>query len=147
MVVPQYSTHLALVPVRVLAALARVGLAAHPVHGDGQRRVGLVRDGPEAHRARAEPPDDVLGRLDLVDAHRRRAPVLARPVKVELEQAAERALADRLQRALDEVVVRLPAVPRGRFLNFEIHKMLTIKKITVTTFIKKTSEVSSKKYT
>ena len=38
--------------VGVLAALAGVGLAAEPVHGDGQRLVRLEADRPVRHRAR-----------------------------------------------------------------------------------------------
>ena len=46
---------------RVFAAFARVALAAEAVHRDGQRFVGLGRDRAEAHRAGAEPLDDILG--------------------------------------------------------------------------------------
>ena len=49
-------------PLGVFAAFARVALAAEAVHGDGQRFVGLGRDRAEAHRAGAEPLDDLLGR-------------------------------------------------------------------------------------
>ena len=42
-------------PARVLAALARVGLAAEAVHRHGQRGVRLERDGAVGHRARDEP--------------------------------------------------------------------------------------------
>ena len=51
-------------PGRVLAPLAGVAPAADPVHGDRQRLVGLLADAAEAHRAGAEPLDDLLGRLD-----------------------------------------------------------------------------------
>eukprot|EP00966_Prymnesium_polylepis_P048549 1124068-Prymnesium_polylepis.1 len=43
---------------RVLAALARVGLAAQLVHRLGERLVALNRDGAERHGARAEALDD-----------------------------------------------------------------------------------------
>ena len=42
-------------PARVLAALARVGLAAQSVHRHGERRVGLEGDGAVGHGARDEP--------------------------------------------------------------------------------------------
>src|SRR5665213_3263107 len=50
-------------PVRVLAALARVGLAAQPVHGDGQGLVGLGRDRSVGHGAGREPGHDGRHRL------------------------------------------------------------------------------------
>ena len=55
----------------VLAALARVGPTAQPVHGDGEGLVGLLGDRAAAHRAGVEPLDDLADRLDLVDGHRR----------------------------------------------------------------------------
>ena len=57
-------------PLGVLAALAGVGLAAQPVHGDRQGLVRLLRDRPVRHRTRREPLDDLAHRLDLVDRHR-----------------------------------------------------------------------------
>ena len=56
--------------VGVLAALAGVGLAAEPVHGDGQRLVGLGRDGSVGHRPGGEPGHDRVHRLHLVDGDR-----------------------------------------------------------------------------
>ena len=56
-----------LVARRVLATLAGVGAAAQPVHGDGQRRVRLPRDGAEGHGAAGEAPDDGIDGLDLVE--------------------------------------------------------------------------------
>ena len=55
--------------VRGLAALARVGLAAQGVHGDGEALVRLLRDRAVAHRAGFEAFDDALDRLDLVQGH------------------------------------------------------------------------------
>ena len=57
-------------PLAVLAALAGVGLAAEPVHGDGQRLVRLLRDRAVGHRPGGEPRDDALDRLHLLDRHR-----------------------------------------------------------------------------
>src|SRR5437764_75338 len=56
--------------VGLLAALAGVRLAADPVHGDGERRVGLAADRAEAHGAGGEAPDDAGGGLDLLDRNR-----------------------------------------------------------------------------
>ncbi len=47
----------------VLAALARVALAADAVHGDGQGLVRLAADGAERHGAGGEALDDLLGGL------------------------------------------------------------------------------------
>ena len=73
--------------VALLAAFAGVGLAADPVHGDRQRGMRLARDRPETHRAGGKPPDDILGRLDLVERHRLALLVLG---GLDLEQAAQR---------------------------------------------------------
>src|SRR3954467_12093624 len=54
---------------RVLPALAGVRLAAQVVHRLRERLVGLRRDRPERHRAGGEAPDDLLGRLDLLEGH------------------------------------------------------------------------------
>ena len=59
----------------LLAALAGVRLAADAVHRDRQRRMRLAADRAEAHRAGREAPDDIGGRLDLVERHRLRRPV------------------------------------------------------------------------
>ena len=50
----------------VLSALARVRLAAEPVHAGGERLVRLRRQRTERHAARLEAPDDLRGGLDLV---------------------------------------------------------------------------------
>ena len=50
----------------VLAALAGVGLAAYPVHRDGERLVRLPGDGAEGHGPGREALDDLTGRLDLL---------------------------------------------------------------------------------
>ena len=88
-----------LVAGRVLAAFARVGVAAQPVHGDGQRLVGLAADRAVRHGAGVEPLDDLAGRLDFIQRHR-----LAGH---ELEHAAERAellglLVDRLGKLVEQ---------------------------------------------
>ena len=54
-------------PLRGLAALAGVGLAADAVHGDGQALVGLLRNRAVAHGAGLEPMDDGTDRLHLLD--------------------------------------------------------------------------------
>ena len=74
---------------RVLAALAGVGLSADPVHGDGQRLVGLLGDGAVAHGAGLEPAHDGLHRLDLVERHRAGR-------RLELHEAAQRVEVARL---------------------------------------------------
>jgi hypothetical protein len=58
-----------LVARRVLAALAGVGLAPDPVHGDGQRLVRLLGDRSVAHGAGLEAADDGLDRLHLLQGH------------------------------------------------------------------------------
>ena len=68
----------------VLAALAGVGLAAQPVHGDGHGLVGLGRDRAVGHGPGGEALDDLADRLDLVDRDGR---ALARG---EAEQAPQR---------------------------------------------------------
>ena len=73
--------------VSLLAALAGVGLAADPVHGDGERGVRLAADRAEAHGAGGEALDDVGCRLDLLERHRLTAHLLCR---LEPEQAAQR---------------------------------------------------------
>ena len=67
-----------------LAALTRVRPAAKAVHRDRQRLVRLGGDRAVAHRAGGEPLDDLAGRLDLVDRHRRAHAV------AELQQPAQR---------------------------------------------------------
>ena len=55
---------------RVLPALAGVRLAAEPVHGHGERLVGLGRERAEGHAAGLEALDDLDRRLDLVERDR-----------------------------------------------------------------------------
>ena len=57
-------------PLGVLAALARVGPAAEPVHRDGQGFVRLGRNRAVRHRAGVEALEDRLGGLDLVQRDR-----------------------------------------------------------------------------
>jgi len=71
-----------LVAFREFSALAGVGLGAKPVHGDGERRVGLVGNGAEGHRARREALDDFGSRFDVLDRNRIAA--------LELEQSPQR---------------------------------------------------------
>ena len=59
------------VAIRVLAALAGVGLRAQPVHRDGQGLVGLLADRAVAHRAGGEALHDLTDRLDLLQRNRR----------------------------------------------------------------------------
>ncbi len=54
-------------PLRGLAALAGVGLAADAVHGDSQALMGLLGNGAVAHGASLEAVDDGADRLHLVD--------------------------------------------------------------------------------
>ena len=71
-------------PVHVLAALARVGLGAQTVHGDGQGLMRLLGDGAVAHGAGGEALDDAADRLDFLQRHGRALTVL------EGQQPAER---------------------------------------------------------
>ena len=71
---PLVAVGIPLIARRILAALAGVRLAAHPVHGDGERLVGLEADGAVGHGARGEAPDDGLDRLHLVERDRPPAP-------------------------------------------------------------------------
>ena len=88
----------------ILAALARVGLAAHAVHGHGQRLVGLEADGAVRHGPGGEALDDRLDGLDLLDGH-------GRPISLEREEAPERGQ------------VRVLGVDEGRVL-LEDHVLL-----------------------
>ncbi len=74
-------------PVRFLAALARVRLAADAVHRDGERGVRLARDRAEAHRAGCEALDDLCGGLDFLDRDRRPSHAFRR---ADTEHAADR---------------------------------------------------------
>ena len=59
------------VPLRILATLARVRLAAEPVHRNGERLVRFLADRSVRHRAGREPLEETLRGLDLVDWDRR----------------------------------------------------------------------------
>ncbi len=92
----------------VLAALTGVGLAAQPVHGDGEGLVRLLGDGAVRHGAGGEAPDDLRDGLDLVEGDRG-------PALLEVEQAAQRheafgLLVDPVRVLLEDVV---PAVAGG----------------------------------
>jgi hypothetical protein len=50
----------------VLATLARVGLAANPVHANGKGLVGLTGERAERHTSSAEALHDFLDGLDLL---------------------------------------------------------------------------------
>src|SRR5690606_59323 len=56
--------------VRFLTALTGVRAPADAVHGDGERGMRLAADRTEAHRARDEALDDLLGRLDFGQVER-----------------------------------------------------------------------------
>ncbi|AJX01694.1 hypothetical protein BM45_3124 [Burkholderia mallei] len=105
------AAQLVAIAVLVLAAFARVRLAADAVHRDRERRMRLGADRAERHRARREALDDLLRRLDFVDRNR------LRRVDPELEQAAQRHVALRL--IIDQVgifLVRLVRVAARRML-------------------------------
>ena len=55
----------------ILAALSRIGLGVHPVHGDRERRMRLGRQGTERHGGRHETAPDRLDRFHLGEWHRR----------------------------------------------------------------------------
>jgi hypothetical protein len=57
-------------PLRLLAALAGVGLAADAVHCNGKGSVCLAADRAEAHCPGGKALDDVAGRFDLIERHR-----------------------------------------------------------------------------
>ena len=65
-----------------LAALAGVGLAAQPVHGDGHTLVGFLGQRAVAHGGGLEPLHDGVHALDLIERD-------ARLGVVEVEQAAQ----------------------------------------------------------
>ena len=90
----------------VLAALARVGLAADAVHRDRERLVRFLGDGAVAHRTRLEPLEDLRCRLDLVDRDR------GTLAHLEFEEAAQRhrlgrLVVDQLRVFLEDVVATL----------------------------------------
>ena len=97
-----------LVAVGLLAALAGVGLAADPVHRDGERGVRLARDRAVRHRAGREALDDRSGRLDLVERNGRAA-VLLRGLDAE-ETADRQQLRALLVEQLGEGVVAVAGV-------------------------------------
>ena len=97
-------------PLNILAALARIRLAPHPVHGLGQRGVRLNRNAAKAHGAGGESLDDLARRLHLVNADG------LRRVVVDRELAAQRAVLGRLRVALGELLVGIAAVLVGCFL-------------------------------
>mmetsp|Transcript_9721 Transcript_9721/g.24003 ORF Transcript_9721/g.24003 Transcript_9721/m.24003 type:complete len:251 (+) Transcript_9721:3487-4239(+) len=66
----------------VLAPLARVGLAAHAVHGAGQRGMRLQRDRPIRHGAGAETPYNRRRRLHRLHCH-------GRAVAIEAEHTSQ----------------------------------------------------------
>ena len=88
-------------PRRILAPFSRIAAATDAIHGHGQRLVGLAGNRAETHRARAEPLDDVGGRLHFVQRHR---VLVGGPA--ESQQAAQRAATRRV--GVD--VVRKPPV-------------------------------------
>src|SRR4051794_13517630 len=51
----------------ILAAFARVGAGADPVHGDREGGMRLGRQGTERHGGGHEPPADLLDRLNLIE--------------------------------------------------------------------------------
>ena len=100
---PRVAVRVGGVAVGVLAALARVAPAAEAVHRDRERLVHLLADRPVGDRAGAEPLDDRLDRLDLLDRHGRAQALL------EGEQPAQRRqpvglLVDGLRVLLEDVV-------------------------------------------
>ena len=97
-----------LVAIGFLAALAGIGLAADPVHRDGERGVRLARDRAERHRAGRKAPDDRSGGFDLVERDRR-APVFRRGPDAE-ETADGQELRALLVEQLGEGVVAVARV-------------------------------------
>ena len=95
---PQIAVRVGLEALFVFSALARVGLAADAVHGDGQRLVRFLADRSERHGARGEALHDFLGGLDFFERNRRVA-------LLQLHQAAQRAQVGAL--LVDEVGVFL----------------------------------------
>ena len=105
---PQVAVGVGREAVGVLAALAGVGAAAEPVHGDGQRLVGLGRDRAVGHGPGGEPGHDGRDRLHLLDRDRAgRSPARS------AQQAAQRGqllglVVDRLRVLLEDVVALGP---------------------------------------
>ena len=102
--------------VRLLAALARIGLAADAVHGDSERGVGLARDRSEAHGAGGEALDDSRGGLDLLQRHRLALELLRGP---DAEQAAQ-------GHQLLGLVVDLPCVGAVLVRQVAAHRVLQV---------------------
>ena len=95
-----------LVTCGVLTSLAGVGLAAEPVHGDGEIGVRLPRDGTERHGAGGETLDALDRRFDLVQGQRDASALQA-------EQAAQVAefpvaLVDLFSKRLEFLVIAGP---------------------------------------
>lgn len=106
---------------RVLAALARVGLAADAVHGDGDRLVGLAGDGAERHAAGAEALHDLLDGLDLLDGDGLAA-------RLNLEHVAEdvhRGVAEVLHVGLVRLVLLVVAAEADRLVE-ELGHLLVV---------------------
>mmetsp|Transcript_15725 Transcript_15725/g.37201 ORF Transcript_15725/g.37201 Transcript_15725/m.37201 type:complete len:830 (-) Transcript_15725:1712-4201(-) len=82
----------------VLAALARVRLAAEAVHGDGERLVRLARQRAERHAARAELAHHLLHRLDLVEGD-------GLAVRLDVDEVTEDGEGSSLERLLEELVL------------------------------------------
>src|SRR5207302_9028128 len=59
------AVRIALEALLVFPALAGIGFAANPVHGDRQGFVGFFANGAEGHSAGGEALDDFTGRLNL----------------------------------------------------------------------------------
>mmetsp|Transcript_19513 Transcript_19513/g.65512 ORF Transcript_19513/g.65512 Transcript_19513/m.65512 type:complete len:933 (-) Transcript_19513:1998-4796(-) len=95
----------------VLAALARVRLAAQRVHRLGERLVGLRADGPEGHGPRGEALDDGRRGLHLVEGHLWEEAVVA-----DLEEAADGNLGVGRVHEARVLRVRLPGVGARRLL-------------------------------
>ena len=100
---PQVAVRVAGVAVGVLAALARVRPAAEAVHRDRERLVHLLADRPVGDRAGAEPLDDLLDRLDLLDRDRRPQALLEGEEPPQRRQPV-RLLVDGLGVLLEDVV-------------------------------------------
>ena len=96
------------VAVRVLAALPGVGLAAQPVHGDGERLVRLLRDRPVGHSAGGEPLHDLRHRLDLVDRAGGPEPRRGAAASGRVGWPVRRLVVDELRVLLEDVVALRP---------------------------------------
>mmetsp|Transcript_29811 Transcript_29811/g.51463 ORF Transcript_29811/g.51463 Transcript_29811/m.51463 type:complete len:1285 (+) Transcript_29811:323-4177(+) len=107
---------------RVLAALARVALAAHAVERDAQRLVRLAAERAQRHAARAEPLHDLIHGLHLVQGD---GPRLA---QVELQQVAQRGgrpVGDLVHVQLVQVEARLAALADG-LVQLLVHRVVVV---------------------